>query len=305
MSVISVNTFLEAMSSERNFSKNTLSAYKADLAKFQKFQALKNIEINDSTKRQIEDFLRSEFDLGLATTTRSRRLSSLKQFFKFLHDESSRSDNPTIKIKLTIKNRSLPTLLSVSEVDTILTTAKSFGKNSYYKAMNTALFELLYSTGMRVTELLSLPLSSLLGNPEMLLIRGKGEYERLVPVSVSANLAVEAWLSERKKNIKFKNSKFLFPSKSKQGYLNREIFFKLVKQIVSLSNLNPKIISPHTIRHAFASHLLANGADLRVIQTLLGHSDISTTEIYTHVVDEKLKNLVFEHHPLSKATNKD
>ena len=253
---------------------------------------------------EIEDFLAEEFDEGLMQTTRARRLSSIKQFFKFLLEENWRDDNPAATIKLTSKARHLPTLLSISDVERLLTTAKSFGKTPYSKAMNHALFELLYSTGMRVTELLSLPLNSLLGNPNMLLIRGKGEYERLVPVSNSAKNALKLWLVERNKLSRNKGSGFLFPSKSKQGYLNREVFYKLVKQIASCSNLDSRQISPHTIRHAFATHLLQNGADLRVIQSFLGHSDISTTEIYTHVISDSLQNLVTNHHPLSENINK-
>ncbi|MDG2474086.1 MAG: tyrosine recombinase [Paracoccaceae bacterium] len=293
--------FLEAMSSERNFSANTLVSYEGDLKKFEQFQTKKNIRVVDSTKQQIEDFLKAEFDFGLTASTRARRLSSIKQLFKFLLDEDWRQDNPAIKIKLIRRERSLPKLLSVADVEKILTTAKSFGKNSYSKAMHNALFELLYSTGMRVSELVSLPLTSLIGNPDMLLIRGKGEYERLVPVSNQAKLAIKTWLLERNKFKKNKDSKFLFPSRSKRGHLNRELFFKLVKQIALCAKLDPKNISPHTIRHAFATHLLENGADLRVIQSFLGHSDISTTEIYTHVVDDKLKKLVLNHHPLSKG----
>ena len=292
------------MSSERNFSANSLNAYRSDLIKFELFQLSYNIAIEKSTRLQIENFLKREFDQGLTTNTRARRLSSIKQFFKFLFNEGVVSSNPTDKIKSVTSKQSLPTLLSIHEVDILLKTASSFGKNAYSKAMNAALFELLYSTGMRVSELLSLPVSSLKGDPEMILIKGKGEYERLVPVSLKARQSVDEWFIERNKSPKNKTSKFLFPSKSKQGFLNREIFFKLVKQVASHSNLNPKQISPHTIRHAFASHLLANGADLRVIQTLLGHADISTTEIYTHVMDEKLKKLVLNHHPLSKKMNK-
>ena len=194
--------------------------------------------------------------------------------------------------------------MSENEVENLLNTARTFGKNSYSKTMNAALFELLYSSGMRVSELISLPVSCMVGNPEMILIKGKGDYERLVPVSIQAQKAIKIWLIERVKKPENKLSNFLFPSKSKNGYLNREVFFKRVKQIAAECNLNPTQISPHTIRHAFASHLLANGADLRVIQTLLGHADISTTEIYTHVVDEKLKNLVFNHHPLSKKVDR-
>ena len=292
------------MSSERNFSNNSLVSYAYDLKRFERFQAKCHINISDSTKHQIEEFLKAEFDLGLSSATRARRLSSIRQFFKFLLDENLRDENPAIKIKLTSKRRSLPKLLSISEIDAILTTAKSFGKNSYFKSRNYALFELLYSTGMRVTELLSLPLTSLLGNPNMLLIKGKGDHERLVPVSAKAKEALRLWLAERSKNEKNKYSRFLFPSNSKNGHLNREIFFKLVKQIAVFSKLDPTLISPHSIRHAFASHLLENGADLRVIQSFLGHSDISTTEIYTHVVNERLKDLVTKHHPLSKNTKK-
>ncbi len=295
-----LKTFLEAMSSERNFSKNTLVSYASDLKKFEKFQIKGNVKIIESTRTQIEEFLKIEFDLGLSSATRSRRLSSIKQFFKFLLDDNWRQDNPAIKIKLTNKRRSLPKLLSITEVETILKTAKSIGKNPYSKAMNNALFELLYSTGMRVSELLSLPVNSLLGHPEMLLIRGKGGSERLVPVSNQAKSAIEIWLIERNKIPRNKKSKFLFPSKSKKGHLNREVFFRLVKKVASFSQLNTEKISPHTIRHAFASHLLENGADLRVIQSFLGHADISTTEIYTHIVNDKLKNLVINHHPLSQ-----
>ncbi len=300
-----LDTFLNAMSSERSFSTNSLASYAYDIKKFQKFQLRSQTSILQSTRQQIESFLKEEFDLGLSSATRARRLSSIKQFFKFLLDENLRQDNPAIKIKLSNKRRSLPKLLSVAEINKVLKTAESFGKNSYLRARNYALFELLYSTGMRVSELLSVPLASLLGNPDMLLIRGKGDHERLVPVSDKAKLAIKSWLTERNKIEKNKKSKFLFPSKSRNGHLNREVFFRLVKQIALLSNLDPALISPHSIRHAFASHLLENGADLRVIQSFLGHSDISTTEIYTHVIDDKLKELVKKHHPLSKDINKD
>ena len=298
-----LNSFLDAMSSERNFSKNTLLSYAYDLKKFEKFQLNNNVKIIESSRHHIEEFLKSEFDVGLSSATRTRRLSSIKQFFKFLLDEDWRQDNPAIKIKLTNKKRSLPKLLSVTEVETILKTAKSIGKTPYSKAMNTALFELLYSTGMRVSELLSLPLVSLLGQPEMLLISGKGGSERLVPVSSQAKSAIENWLVERNKLPRNRKSKYLFPSKSKNGHLNREVFFRLVKKVATFSKLDAENISPHTIRHAFASHLLGNGADLRVIQSFLGHADISTTEIYTHIINDNLKNLVVKHHPLSGYKN--
>ena len=191
--------------------------------------------------------------------------------------------------------------MGLEETENILIAAKSFGKTSYLRAMNHALLELLYSTGMRVTELVSLPVSTLSGNQEMILITGKGGYERLVPISKTARKAIQLWLKERNKHPKNKNSKFLFPSRSKQGHLNRELFFKRIKELAVKSGMESSKVSPHAIRHAFATHLLKNGADLRTIQTFLGHSDISTTQVYTHVVDESLKNLVFAHHPLSNT----
>ena len=299
MSITLLDSFLNAMSSERNFSPNTLESYASDIKKFEKFQKDHKIKILNSSKKNIEDFLKMEFDLGLETATRARHLSSIKQFFKFLLDENLRDDNPASKIKLNKKKRTLPNLLSIKDIEKILYTSQSFGKSPYHIAMNHALLELLYSTGMRVSELLSMPLTALSGDPNMILIRGKGGSERLVPISEKARAAIKIWINERSKNKKNKNSKFLFPSKSQQGHLNREVFFRLIKQIASHSGLNPTNISPHTIRHAFASHLLENGADLRVIQSFLGHADISTTEIYTHVIQKKLKNLVVNHHPLS------
>ena len=295
-----VYNFLEALSSERNSSKNTLKAYKNDLIKFHLFLERNGGYLVGTTRRQIESFLKHEFSEGFSTTTRARRLSSLKQFFKFLFDENIKADDPASKIKSIPGNSILPTILSIKDVDNLLNAAKSLGKNSYARKMNCALLELLYSTGMRVSELVSLPVSSFSGNQEMILIVGKGNYERLVPISKSARKAVNSWLVERNKVEKNINSKFLFPSKSKQGYLNRELFFKRVKELAIKSNLDTTKVSPHSIRHAFATHLLRNGADLRSIQTFLGHSDISTTQIYTHVIDESLKELVFAHHPLSK-----
>ena len=295
--------FLEAMSSERNASKNTLAAYASDLRKFELFLEANEYCLKETSREQIEQFMKEEFTSGFSATTRSRRLSSLKQFFKFLFDEGLSSHNPAKKIRTVSRRKSLPSTLSIAEVEKMLKAAKKVGKTPRKSAMNSALLELLYSTGMRVSELVSLPVSAFHGNPEMIMIVGKGNYERLVPISISAKRAVLSWLIEREIFLKGQKSIYLFPSNSKTGHLNRELFFKLIKQLAVICNLDPSKISPHTIRHAFATHLLGNGADLRTIQTFLGHSDISTTEIYTHVVDEKLKNLVFSHHPLSNKRN--
>ena len=247
-------------------------------------------------------YLNIEIDIGKSENTISRKLSSLKQFFKFLYDEKIISSNPTLKIKKIRKNNNLPKLLTILEVEKLINTAKKFSKNEYEKRFNIAIIEILYSTGLRVSELVNLPLSDVIGNPEMILIRGKGSSERLVPLSENAKISINDWIKERNK--KNQKSRFLFPSKSKYGHINREKIFLALKKLANLANIDSKIVSPHTFRHSFATHMLANGADLRVIQTLLGHSDISTTEIYTHVVDEQLKKLVFNHHPLTKKNLK-
>jgi integrase/recombinase XerD len=295
-----IYNFLEAISAERNVSENTLLAYKTDLLLLKRYLSNNQKHIISSSKTDIEGFMAKEYTRGYSKTTRARRLSSIKQYYRFLHDEGIIQSNPSHFIKAISQQRSLPKILSVKDVQKILDTSRKVGKNYHEKIRNTLIIEMLYSTGMRVTELVSLPLDSVSRKSKMILIRGKGGYERLVPLSPSAKKGIADWLYERKKLKISESSAYLFPSKSKQGYLNRELVFKVLKEIANTANLDPHLISPHVLRHAFATHLLSNGADLRVIQTLLGHSDISTTEIYTHVLEEQLKDLVLEHHPLAK-----
>ena len=188
----------------------------------------------------------------------------------------------------------------------ILNSASSVGKNKLEKTRNKALIEILYASGMRVSELVSLRKSLFIGTPEIILIKGKGNKERMVPISKLALSAIKKYLAELKKtNIEFYESDFLFPSRSKNGYLNREKFFLIIKKIAKFAGLNSQYVSPHKIRHAFASHLLSNGADLRVIQTILGHKNLSTTEIYTHILDEKMIKSVQENHPFAKKDFKN
>ncbi|MEE2774256.1 MAG: site-specific tyrosine recombinase XerD [Pseudomonadota bacterium] len=295
-----INSFLEATTSEKMSSKNTIVAYRNDLRDYQRFLLKKKLSFEKSTRKNIESFMKTLYSEGASASTRARRLSALKQFYRFLFEEGLRCDNPAKNIRLSFKSRSLPKLLSFSEIEGLLTAAETVGKTEYIREQNKTLLELLYSTGMRATELVSLPLNSAIGNPDMILVKGKGSKERLVPVSTKAQVVIKNWLKVRAQSPLSSKSKFLFPARTKSGHLNRETFFKTLKAAANLAGIDPSNVSPHVIRHAFATHLLANGADLRIIQTLLGHSDISTTEIYTHVVDEKLKNLVFKHHPLSK-----
>jgi integrase/recombinase XerD len=200
----------------------------------------------------------------------------------------------------------LPSFLSEEEVVRILNSASTVGKNNVERARNKALIEILYASGIRVSELVSLRKSLFNGTPELILIKGKGNKERMVPISKIALSAIKKYLAELKKDsIELYKSDFLFPSRSKKGHLNRERFFLIIKEIANYAGLNAQYVSPHKIRHAFASHLLSNGADLRVIQTLLGHKNLSTTEVYTHILDEKIIESVQKNHPFAKKDFKN
>jgi integrase/recombinase XerD len=242
---------------------------------------------------------------GLAVSTRARRLSAIRQLYRFAFEEGWRADNPAIQIKGPGREKRLPKVLTEAEVDRLLTAARSHGRPED-RVRNACLVELLYATGLRVSELVGLPVAAARGNPQMLLVRGKGGRERMVPLSPPARTALTEWLALRDGAEEIARaegrapSSFLFPSSGKEGHLTRHRFYGLIKEIAVAGGVSPAKVTPHTLRHAFATHLLANGADLRAIQTLLGHADISTTEIYTHVLDERLKALVQTHHPLAR-----
>jgi integrase/recombinase XerD len=240
----------------------------------------------------------------LAKSTRARRLSSIKQIYRFAFEEGWREDNPAIQIAGPGLDKRLPKTLTVEEVDRLLEAARTMGRD---RLRNTCLMELLYATGMRVTELVSLPVSAARGDPRVLLILGKGGKERIVPLSPPAREALVAWLPVRDaaddlaKSKGKSASKFLFPSRGAAGFLTRHRFYLLIKELAVSGGVMPSKVTPHTLRHAFATHLLAGGADLRSIQAMLGHADVATTEIYTHVLDARLAELVLEHHPLTRV----
>ncbi|MEO1706000.1 MAG: tyrosine recombinase, partial [Pseudomonadota bacterium] len=236
---------------------------------------------------------------GLAVSTRARRLSSLKQLYRFAFEEGWRDDNPAIQIKGPGRDARLPKTLSEAEVEALLNAAKTHGRTKAAQLRATCLMELLYATGMRVSELVTLPMAAARGDPRMLLIRGKGGKERMVPLSAPAREALAAWLAHLDAQ-DGPTEKYLFPSRSKAGHLTRHSFYLQIKDIAAAAGVSPSKVTPHTLRHAFATHLLAHGADLRAIQTLLGHADVATTEIYTHVLEERLQSLVLDHHPLAK-----
>lgn len=301
-----ISTFLEAQAAELGAATNTLLAYGRDLKDFLGWLDRHKSSFAKADRDQIEGYLIDCDAEGLSRSTRARRLSAIKQLYRFAFEEGWRETNPAIQIKGPGRPKRLPKTLDVTEVDRLLEAARQTGRSAADKVRNTCLMELLYATGMRVTELVSLPVSSARGDPRMLLVLGKGGKERLVPLSPPARDALADWLTvrdeaEEQAVAKGKQaSRFLFPSRGKSGHLTRHMFFHLIKELAVQGGVAPEKVTPHTLRHAFATHLLANGADLRSIQTLLGHADVATTEIYTHVLDERLAELVLEHHPLAK-----
>lgn len=299
-----VQAFLEAQVAELDAARNTQLAYARDLKDFQEWLVGRAAGLDTATRADVEAYLVQCDAQGLAQATRARRLSAIKQLYRFTFEEGWRGDNPAIQIKGPGRKKSLPKTLSVDEVDRLLDAARRHGRSKADRLRNTCLLELLYATGMRVTELVSLPIAAARGDPRMLLIRGKGDKERMVPLSPPARAALAAWVSvqdaaqdDTKGTLP---SRYLFASRGKSGHLTRHRFYMLIKELAVEGGVTPAKVTPHTLRHAFATHLLANGADLRSIQTLLGHADVSTTEIYTHVLDERLKDLVLQHHPLAR-----
>ena len=296
-----IAAFLDAQAAELGAATNTLLAYGRDLKDFAGWLARRGDGIATVTRDGIEAYLTSCADEGLARSTRARRLSAIRQLFRFGFEEGWRPDNPAQTIKGPGREKRLPQTLDVAEVDRLLAAARTHGRSDAERLRNTCLVELLYATGMRVSELVSLPVAATRGDPRMILIRGKGGKERMVPLSPSARRALANWIAglEATQPEGSAPLRFLFPSRSSDGHLTRHRFYLLIKEIAVAAGVSPDLVTPHTLRHAFATHLLANGADLRSIQTLLGHADVATTEIYTHVLEDRLRDLVFEHHPLA------
>ena len=297
---------LDALAAERGAASNTLAAYERDLTHVDDWLAGQGLDFSNARKADIESYLIECDDQGLSRATRARRLSSIKQLYRFAFEEGLRADNPAVQIAGPGRDKRLPKTLSIDEVDRLLSAAEQQGRSSAEKLRNTCMMQVLYATGMRVTELVSLPISAARGDPRMLLVRGKGGKERMVPLSAPARTALSGWLVYRDTEDDVTRAKgkptsaFLFPSRGKAGHLTRHAFYMLIKEIAVAAGVSPEKVTPHTLRHAFATHLLQNGADLRSIQTLLGHADVATTEIYTHVLEDRLKELVLEHHPLAK-----
>ncbi len=299
-----IATFLDARAAELGAAQNTRLAYGRDLLDFARWLRRRNKDLDSCAMADIEAYLVDCEHRGLARTTRARRLSAIRQLFRFAFDEGWRPDNPALRIAGPGRDRRLPQTLTQQQVSRLLEAAGRTGRGPAETARDRCLLELLYATGMRVSELVGLPVAAARGDPRLLLIRGKGDKERLVPLTGAARGALAAWLALRDEAEEAAGARpgsaFLFPSRGRQGHLTRHWFYNRLKTIALAAGIDPGAVTPHRLRHAFATHLLENGADLRAIQTLLGHADLSTTEIYTHVLEARLRELVLKHHPLAR-----
>jgi integrase/recombinase XerD len=300
-----IEAFLEMMSVERGAADNTLTSYRRDLEDAS--SAIKG-GLADAATADIRAYLGDVAARGFAASSQARKLSALKQFFKFLYAENLRFDDPTGTLDSPRKERSLPKTMAEAETGRLLdraaleaAEADQTSDGVAAKRMH-ALVEVLYATGLRVSELVSLPVTVAQRDERFFVVRGKGSKERMVPLSPKAREAMRAWLAERDAHPRLKDRPHLFPSSSESGHLPRQVFARDLKALAARAGIAAAKVSPHVLRHAFASHLLQNGADLRAVQQLLGHADISTTQIYTHVLEERLVRLVNDHHPLADPT---
>lgn len=283
--------FLETLSAEKGRGLKTLESYGRDLR-----QAEKELgDLSKATNKDLESFFASMSKNGIKGTSIARKISALRGFYKFLMLEKIISKNPSDDLAMPKRKKTLPGVLSKDEIDLLISQAGDFKNSIRLRAM----LEIMYASGLRVSELCELPVNAILGNK--LLIRGKGNKERIVPMHDEAMESLEKYMEIRNNFLTVKNSPFVFPSRSTTGHITRDAFFKTIKKCAVLAGIDPSHVSPHKLRHSFASHLLEGGANLRVIQTMLGHEDISTTQIYTHIQSDKLKSEVFKHHPLAKA----
>ncbi len=289
--------FIEMLTAERGASKNTEAAYGADLKNLEAFLARRKQKPLTADVEALRAYLKSLDYVGMTPRTVARRLSVMRQFFRFLLAERLRDDDPASTLDSPRLGRPLPKVLSRQEVDRLIAASH---RDDDHGRMAT-LLEILYATGLRVSELVTLPLVAVERDPMVLAVRGKGEKERLVPLSDPARAAIASWMHVRAAQLDDgEKSRFLFPSRGRTGHLTRQRFAQLLKEAALAAGLDPARVSPHVLRHAFASHLLEGGADLRSVQLMLGHADIATTQIYTHVLDEKLRSLVQDKHPLAR-----
>jgi integrase/recombinase XerD len=293
-----IESFLEMMAAERGAAANTLAAYRRDLDDFAAHVGRRRRGPAAASSDDLRSYLAALDAAGMSARTAARRLSALRQFHRFLVDEGIRADDPSTGLDSPKLGRPLPKVLTEDEVTRLLAAAAT--REGAEGLRLVALLELLYGTGLRVSELVGLPVSALRRDAPVLLVRGKGDKERLVPITAAAARAVAAYRIERDRRLAGKASPWLFPSRGRSGHLTRHRFAQALKTLAVEAGIDPARLSPHVLRHAFATHLIDHGADLRSVQQMLGHSDIATTQIYTHVAQDRLGKLVAERHPLAK-----
>ncbi|MFY9684295.1 MAG: site-specific tyrosine recombinase XerD [Pseudolabrys sp.] len=301
-----IELFLDMLAAERGAGENTLAAYRNDLEDLSAHLRASRSTIANTTTDNLRKFLASLAERGFKASSLARRLSAVRQLYRFLYAEGKRGDDPAAVLEGPKRARSLPKVLSIADVDALLKTARANSDNTEQPPLQRlraarllCLLEVVYATGLRVSELVALPAAAARRDQRMLVVRGKGGKERLVPLNNQAKRAMAEYLELRGKAERGTESKWLFASFGEQGHLTRQHFARELKALGTACGIQSSRLSPHVLRHAFASHLLHNGADLRVVQTLLGHADISTTQIYTHVLEERLKTLVRDLHPLA------
>lgn len=293
-----IAAFMETITAERGAAKNTIAAYTRDLEDCGEFldscrRTFENAEIPD-----LRAYLAFLAQNGMSVKTQARRLSALREFYKYLYTEKIRADNPTDALDSPRTGRSLPKYLSEEEINRLFDAVSNIKPEKAVRMK--ALLEILYASGLRVSELVSLPVSTANVRENFLIVRGKGSKDRMVPLTDAAKQALRDWIPEREKTLpKGRESRWLFPSRSKTGHLTREGFFEELKTLAVAAGIPAARVSPHVIRHSFASHLIAHDADLRTVQQMLGHANIATTQIYTHILDDRLKNTVEKNHPLA------
>jgi integrase/recombinase XerD len=292
--------FLEMMAAERGASPHTLRAYARDLADLSAFLSSRGLDDASASPHDIEAYIADLGRRGLAASTSARRRAALRQFFRFLLDEGWRTDDPSRRVEAARRGRPVPKILSRAEVDRLIAAADA--RDGAGGARLRALVELAYASGLRVSELVGLPLAPFLASPQALVVRGKGDKERLAPLNEAARAAVRAYIAVRAAHLPAGQnaSPWLFPSRGRSGRLTPRRFAQLLEAAALEAGVDPRRLSPHVLRHAFATHLLEGGADLRVVQILLGHADIATTQIYTHVAQDRLREVVETHHPLAR-----
>ena len=297
-----VEAFLEMMSVERASAKNTLTAYGKDLADAEAFLSARRSGLAKAAAEDVEAYFNALSDRGLSPATAARRRAAVRQFYRFVLGEGWRADDPSRRVEAPKKGRPLPKVLSRDEVDRIIAAASA--RDGAQGLRLGCMVELAYASGLRISELTGLPLSVLAKDPAYLIVKGKGGKERLAPLNAAARASVKAYIEVRKGFLPKGDAAnpWLFPSHGKSGRLTPRRFAQLLDESAADAGIDPARVSPHVLRHAFATHLLEGGADLRVVQKLLGHADISTTQIYTHVAGERLREVIETKHPLAKKS---